>query len=70
MNKWQSFKQKVSNHQEEIVGGTIIAGTVVLYAVFCGLVYKAAKQEHETKKAQMKLFQNAILLQERELNAS
>lgn len=70
MNKWTSFKQKVSDHSEEIVGGTIIVGTVALYAVFCGLVYKAAKDEQNVKKAQFQLLNNAIELQRRELNAS
>jgi hypothetical protein len=65
---WQSFKNKVSDHSEEIVAGAVVVGTIAIYAGFCTLVYKAAKQEAEVKKAQVALLKNAVALQERELN--
>jgi len=60
MNKWETFKTKVSEHSEEIVGGVIITATVIGYAFLVRAAVKQVKLDNQVKKAQVTLYNQLI----------
>ena len=53
MNKWETLKTYVSEHQDEIVGGVIITAVTVGYAFLIKAAVKQYKLDNEVKRAQV-----------------
>jgi hypothetical protein len=53
MNKWETFKTKVSEHQDEIVGGVIFVAVAAGYALLIKAAVKQVKLDNEVKRAQV-----------------
>ena len=53
MNKWETIKTYVSDHQDEIVGGVIFTAVAVGYAFLMKAAIKQVKLDNEVKRAQV-----------------